>query len=202
MASHGTASAIGSITGTLIQAYGAVQQGRTAAIAGQMALDAAEFNANMLEFSAREAARQGGRVVAISQRQAAEERRQGRLAASRALAVAAASGGGVSDPTIIDLIARTEGEAYYRANVALYEGEAEERRLRFEALLGRGAAAQARIGGQAALAAGQGRRAAFNLAALGRVFEGGASLYAKYGGRGPGKGDTALIGSYPGETFT
>lgn len=196
MASPGYFSAAASITGSLLQAYGAVQQGRSAAIAGQVERDATEFNASMLEFGAREAARQGGRTVAISQRKAEEERRQGRLAASRALAVSAASGGGVSDPTIIDLIARTEGEAYYRANIALYEGEAEARRLRFEALMGRGAAAQARIGGESAFLAGRTRQTAFNLAAAGRVFEGGASLFAKYGGGGPGKGDAALIGNY------
>lgn len=192
MSNAGMGGSIISMIGSISQAYGAYQQGQAAAIAGQSALDTAYFNASMLELSAREAERQGGRVIAVSQIRAEEERRQGRLAASRALAVAAASGAGVSDPSIIDLISRTEGEAHYRASVALYEGEAEARQLRYEAAAGRGNAALTRVGGQADYARGQNVRASYNLAAAGKLFEGGASLYAKYGGSGP-HGDEALI---------
>jgi hypothetical protein len=63
-----------------------------------------------------------GQERAVSQRQAMEERRQGRLASSRALAVAAASGGGVDDPTIVNAMANLDGDAEYRARVALFEG--------------------------------------------------------------------------------
>lgn len=174
--------AAGSIVGTLFQTFGSIQQGRAAAATGRQSMETAEFNA-------REALRQGNRVVAISQRRATEERRQGKLAASRALAVAAASGAGVSDPTIIDLIARTEGEGIYRANVALYEGEAESRRLRFEAAMGR-------LAGARAFGIGLTRQTSYQLAAIGTAFRGGASLYSKYAGSGPGRGDDALIGTY------
>ena len=188
-----TIGAAGSITGSLLQAFGAVQQGKSAAIAGETAQQAAEFNALMLEFSAREALRQGGQAKAISQRQAAEERRQGRIATSRALAVASASGAGVSDPTIVNLISRGEGEAHFRASVALYEGEEEMRRLRFDALMGRGAATQSRLAGAAANLAGQNAQSQFNLVAAGKVVEGSASLFSKYARGGP-RGDSALIG--------
>ena len=63
-----------------------------------------------------------GQERAVSQRQAMDERRQGRLASSRALAVAAASGGGVDDPTIVNAMANLEGESEYRALTAMYEG--------------------------------------------------------------------------------
>lgn len=192
MVSAGMGGSIMSMIGSVSQAYGAYQQGQAAKIAGEGAMQDAEFRATMLEFSAREAERQGGRAKASTQRQAMEERRQGRLAASRALAVAAASGGGVSDPSIVDLISRTEGEAHYRASIALYEGEAEARRLRFEAMMGRGNAALVRSYGSADQSAGENAAASFNMKAIGKLVEGGSSLYAKYGLGGP-KGDAALV---------
>ena len=63
-----------------------------------------------------------GQERASSQRQAMDERRQGRLASSRALAIAAASGGGADDPTIVNAMADLEGESEHRALTALYEG--------------------------------------------------------------------------------
>ncbi len=63
-----------------------------------------------------------GQERASSQREAFEARREGRFAASRALAIAAASGGGADDPTIVNAMADLEGDAEYRARVALYEG--------------------------------------------------------------------------------
>ena len=73
----------------------------------------------------REAAQlevQAGQERATSQRQSIEERRQARLASSRALAIAAASGGGSDDPSVVNAIANIEGEGEYRALTALYEG--------------------------------------------------------------------------------
>lgn len=64
-----------------------------------------------------------GQERAVSQRDAIEQRRQGRLASSRALAVAAASGGGVDDPTVVNAIANLDGESEYRALTAMYEGD-------------------------------------------------------------------------------
>src|ERR1700681_2478136 len=87
-----------SAAGTLMQAWGASESGRTARIQGERAKVAAEFDAWQAEQSAAVA-------IALSQRQALEEHRQGTLHASRALAVAAASGAGVTDPTIVNLIA-------------------------------------------------------------------------------------------------
>lgn len=164
--------------GTLMKAYGQMREGRQARKAG-------ELRAEQLAFNAREAERLALRVRAVSQRRAAEELRQGRLVASANLARAAASGASVSDPTVVKLLADAEAEFTYRANIALFEGEAEARRLRVEAALGRVSGAQARLAG---LEEERGAR----FAAIGSVLTGGASLYSKYGGGGP-SGDSALI---------
>ena len=66
---------------------------------------------------------------AIGQMRAFEEKRQARLVASRAVAVAAA-GGAVSD--ITHLLADIDGEGAYRASVALHEAESQAFRLEFE----------------------------------------------------------------------
>lgn len=118
--------------------------------------------------------RQAGLVVAASQRQAGEERRQADLAASRALAVAAASGGGVSDPTVVNILANTRGEGAYRAQVALYEGEERSRAIRIA-----GAGAQDFDDGDSIMAGA-------TAAAAGRLARTGLSLYARYGMGGPG----------------
>jgi hypothetical protein len=172
-----------SAAGPLIQMFGLWESGKAAKAAGEAAKARQEF-------MAREAEREGGLAIAIGQRQAMEERRQSDLLASRALAVAASSGAGVSDPTIVDVISKTRGEGAYRASIALYEGEAKARRLRMEA-------AGARLAGADAVTAGLNTQFQSNLAAGGQLFRGGAkvysrSLYDKYGMNGP-SGDSALI---------
>jgi hypothetical protein len=175
--------------GSLIESWGMLEQGRSARIAGERAKVSAEF-------MARQADEEAGIAIALAQRRALEEQRQGELQASRALAVAAASGGGVSDPTIVNLLANIKGEAVYRANIALYEGEAQARRLRLEAAAGRLSGSYAQIEGARA-------EQGYAIGAAGTVFRGGAavysmlrrdraSLYDRYGMGGP-SGDAALI---------
>lgn len=84
---------------------------------------------------------------AMSQREAMEERRQARLLNSRALAVAAASGGGADDPTVVNIMADIEGEGEYRALTALFNGEASARGLENQARAKRVSARNAKIGG-------------------------------------------------------
>lgn len=132
--------------------------------AGRRAQRVAEAQALELEYGA-------GQKKAESQRTALEVERQGKLEASRALAVAAASGGGASDPTIINLMAQLAGETNYRKMVALYEGEAESEAMMKEAKV-------VREEGRAA-------RKASQLQAFGTVLSGGSSMYSKFGGGGP-----------------
>lgn len=74
-----------------------------------------------------------GQERASAQRLAIEQRRQAELLSSRALAVAAASGAGVDDPTVLNIMANIAGEGEYRALTALYEGEEEARGLELNA---------------------------------------------------------------------
>lgn len=157
--------------GAFVSIMGLGAQGKMARIAGEREKQAADFNAWNAE-------RTAGKLIAISQRQALEERRQGEISASRMLALAAAGGGGVSDPTIVRLLSKAEGESVYRANVALYEGETKARQLRLDAALGR-------VSGLQHLEEGLRTQEAYGLAGLAVGVRQGASLYAKYGLGGP-----------------
>lgn len=74
-----------------------------------------------------------GQERATAQRAAIEERRRAGLLESRARAVAAKSGGGVSDPSVIDLIGDISAEGEYRALTRMYEGETAAQSLELEA---------------------------------------------------------------------
>ena len=173
------------VGGTLLSMKGYSDAARSAKTAGQRTRVAKEFEAEQLR-------EQSGQAIAVSQRAALEEQRKGRLMASRALAVSAASGGGASDPTIVNLIAGAESEAAYRSAVAMYEGEDRARQLRI------GAAAKD-YEGAVAEEEGNQRASAYKTARAASLFKGGSSLFGKYGGGGP-SGDAALVSeSVPGQ---
>jgi hypothetical protein len=188
----GASAAILIGAGAGISAFSQINAGRMARLAG-------DRSAARMQFQAKEAEYQAGQVVAESQLAAAEQRRQADLVASRSLAVAAASGAGVSDPTVMNVIARTKGEGVYRASLALYEGVAKARSLRvqsaFDELAGDEASLQGRItegesktGALGTLVAGAG--GATSAASK------SSSLYTKYGmsaWSGGGRGDSSLI---------
>lgn len=146
------------IASTVISAAGSIAE-------GQAARREANYVARQQEYLA-------GQQRASSQRAAEEQRRQGRLLESRAQAVAAASGGSATDPSVLDVIGGIRGEGEYRALTALYEGEERARGLETKAGL-------SRFQGKQAQAAGYTR-------ALGTVLGGGSSILSqKYGGGGP-----------------
>lgn len=126
------------------------------------------------DFQARQADVNAGQARAAAQREQAEQLRQSRLLQSRAVALAAASGGGVSDPSIVNLMGQIAGEGAYRGMVALYKGEEQARALRMEAAARRYDAAAARRGGEI-------RAGAYESAAVGSLLKGGLSLFEKYG---------------------
>ena len=80
----------------------------------------------------REAEATAKQAIALGQRRALEEQRQAELLASRALAVAAAGGGGADDPTVSKIIADIRGEGAYRAALQMYDAEEQSRKLKFE----------------------------------------------------------------------
>src|SRR5574341_759638 len=147
-------------TGTVLQIGGALQQGEAAAAAGAAQQQAAEYEARQME-------------VAAGQRAAQEQRRQAKLVASRALALAAASGAGAADPTVVDIIGDITGEGAYRAAVALYEGEEQARTMRAQAKATRYSGAVAEAGGRT-------QRQAAQIGAFGSLLAGAGSLYEKY----------------------
>jgi hypothetical protein len=110
---------------------------------------------------------EAGADIASSQRKAMEERRQARLAGSRALALAASSGAGVDDPSVVNAIAGIEGEGEYRALVALYEGETSAQSKKAQAEANRRGAKSAKLAGI--------------LGAGGSVLSAGGSLAGRYG---------------------
>jgi hypothetical protein len=166
--------------GTFMQMQGQQAAGRAEAARGRRLKQLGEFEAAQLEVNA-------GQELASSQRTAMEEERQARFAESRALAVAAASGGGASDPTVQKIISDISGMGAYRKSVALYEGEERARQMRL-------GAATRRMEGEAGLQAGAAAQRAYNIGAAGSLLSGAGrigtaiyerSLLQKYGGGGP-----------------
>lgn len=82
---------------------------------GIQARQAAQFQAAQYQQNANSAA-------ASAQRTAFDVDRQTQFVTSRALAVAAGSGGGASDPTVVNMIARDAGQGAYERASALYGG--------------------------------------------------------------------------------
>lgn len=108
--------------GTGLQSGGQIMGGLSHIEFGIQSRQAAEFQAAQLRQNASNAAASG-------ERQAADVDLQSRYIASAALATAAASGGGASDPGVITLMARNAAEGAYKKQVALYQGEDRARAL-------------------------------------------------------------------------
>lgn len=121
--------------------------------------NAAQFAADQYEDNAKA-------QRATAQRRAMESRRQGRIAASRAQAVAAASGGAGS-VDVVNRIADLEGQGEYAALVDMFNGEQAARGLETQASVARYSGGQAESAGKRA--------------ATGTLISGVASLASKYG---------------------
>jgi hypothetical protein len=66
---------------------------------------------------------QGKEELAASQREAQEKRREAQLANSRQIAIAAGSGAGVTNPTVVDIFEDTAERGEYLAQTELYGGK-------------------------------------------------------------------------------
>ncbi len=95
--------------GTILSAYGQYSGAKSEAAA--------------MRYSAAEAVQQAQQERAAGQRQMLEEMRQASVVASRAQAVAASSGGGALDPSVVNTIADIHGRGAYQGLAALYSGE-------------------------------------------------------------------------------
>jgi hypothetical protein len=168
------------------QTAGRINTGQQQMQHGEDLQAAAEFQAAQLEA-------QAGSAVAAAQRRAWTEERATRYLASETLARAAASGGGASDPTVINLIAKQAEEGSYRQQIALYEGEDRARVLRLQALA-------RRYEGSSQKASAEGAGRASMLAAGTSLLSGMAkdsSMYQRFGGGGPQGIDTGAGVSPP-----
>lgn len=146
-------AAIASLVGTATTVIGNNQQGA-----------AAEQNAQTMAAQLRQNA---NATRASAQRESINQQRQTQFMTSRAQAVAAASGGGASDPTVVNNIANIEGEGEYRRLTALYNGESQAT----------GQENQARVverGGQASAQAA-------TVANTSTILNSASSYYQKYG---------------------
>jgi hypothetical protein len=101
-----------------------------------------------------------------SQQKMFRERYEGELIASRALAVASATGGGAHDPATMDILSEIGAESEYRQQASIYEGEENARILE--------------MGGEASYKEGMAKSNAYLLKGLGGALEGAASIYTKY----------------------
>lgn len=143
---------LAALAGTAVSAYSNVQQGRINEANAKVEAIQDERDANASQVEA--------------QAQASNERRRAKIIRSRALAVAGASGAGVDDPTVSNILDDIEGEGEVRALNALYEGDYLAQGLRS------GAESKRRMGAAS--------RNAGNMAAAGSLAE-GASFYSRYG---------------------
>lgn len=126
------------------------------------------------EFEAQQLDQQAGQAIAAAQRTLFSEGRQGKLVQSRAIALAAASGGSASDPTVVKIVSGIASESAYRQNLAMYQGEEKARQLHI-------AAAADRMSGEIDAAASLASGRAIETETTGRILGTGASMYARYG---------------------
>lgn len=143
---------------------------------GEQAQDAAAFQAAQLRQNA-------GQALAQAQRDAYFEQRKTDYVMSAALASAAASGGGASDPTVVNILSQISAEGAYRKASALYGGEDRSRMFKLQA-------DSAEYAGEAANTAAIGRAIGSGIdaaASLAGGMQKEASLFQRFAGKGPDK---------------
>src|ERR1700739_3358672 len=155
------------VGGTVLSGFGQLARGQAYLEHGQMQYEAAKFTAAQQLQAANNAA-------ALAGREAFDINRQTQMVASRALAVAAGTGGGASDPTVMNVIARIQGQGAYDVASAIYSGQARAQQLRLAAAGEIWSGEEARqMGTKTAIASGFG--------AVSSVMQGAASFYKNYG---------------------
>lgn len=160
-----TMAVVSGVSGA-VQAAGTLMGGNAAADAGKSQQQAQYFKAAQEEQGAQESR-------AASQRVALDKGREARLLNSTLQANAAASGGGASDPTILNLAGNIAGRGEYDSLMAMFTSENRARGLE-DAAMG------SRMSGDAAKAEGEARRKASYLSAAGTIIGAGGSAYRTY----------------------
>jgi hypothetical protein len=176
--------AVTAVAGAAMSASSTIAQGNAAAAQAQAQQQALEYQAKQKEV-------QAGQERAASQRNAQVRRKEAELAASRGLAVSAASGGGALDPTVVNILGDIEGEGEYQALMEMYGGEQRARNLESGAALNQ-------YEGQMAYAAGQAAKKNSRISAAGQFMSTAGQLgYSAYKGgmfsNSPGAGSSNTI---------
>ena len=163
------------IAATVVSTVGTIVSSNDAAAAARAEGD----NARKIgDWQASQLRQQAGQERAAAQRQAENERRAGRLAVSKARAIAAGSGGGASDPTVMNIYSDLAAEGETNAMTALWEGEEAARGLEAQAA---GAQYEGAAAYEASRMTSRAYKRAGYLSAAGNLLAGGSDFYSKYG---------------------
>ena len=122
----GMGAVLSSIFSTVAKAGGQIAAGEANVVAAQRNQQAARFQSAQLRDNAVG-------EVAAGTIAAANQDLETDYIVSKALAIAAASGGRANDVTVVNNIAKIRGEGRYRSDVARYEGESKSRQMRMQA---------------------------------------------------------------------
>lgn len=148
-----------------------------------------------LEFQAKQLESEAGQSRAVGQVQAQDIARQTQLVNSTALARAAASGAGATDPTVLKVMARTSSEGAYRQALAMYEGEAQARMDTMRAQ-------SARFEGDTNVSDAATAKRASNIGAASTVLSGGAKALSMFDKYWSGPAPTSDIGAIAATAYT
>ncbi len=158
--------------GTLLSAIGSMVSAGTAKRVGSAQRQAAYYSADQADQAA-------SNILGAGQRMSEQERLKANLLASRAIAVAAASGGDATSPGVTQIVTDIAGRGAYNAGVALYDAEDKARLMRM-------GADATRYSGDVLEAGGKSRAGAYLFGSAANL-AGAASLFSKYGRGGPKK---------------
>lgn len=172
-----------SIIGVGLQAVGGIKERQAAQYNAAIARQRGEQTQEVLDEEA-------GQTEAAAQRTALAQDKVASLVESRAKAVAAASGAGATDPTVINLVSRISAEGALRSLTSIYEGEERARKLRISGDLAAQYGVQQGEGYDLLAKTG-------NIKGFAGAASGAASLYAKYGGGDKIPKTTGYSGSNP-----
>ena len=93
---------------------------------GRQAKAASKFEARQMEYNA-------GQREAAGQQEAIKARRESDILASRALAIAGASGAGTVDPNVLRIVSGIKGEGEYNAQMSRYNAKSGAESMRAQA---------------------------------------------------------------------
>lgn len=178
------------VAGTVLQASGEYKSGRaqqnTANTQGTMAKAQGIAAEKLAILQARQLEQNAGQDIAAGTAAVDAERRKSELIASRAMAVAAASGAGALDPTVVKILQGIRGEGELAANTQMYNANERARGQTDQAAATRYEGKLSRIAGDASNAAyrsmGKAAAGAGRTKALTTVMSGLGKFAATWGG--------------------